>query len=101
MEGVAVACGELLKSVEKTKENAMKILLKAQVCHADEARQQCYDILQQLTVNELEKNEFFEELGQMLVIFCCRKQGILKNVWNKYSLMFLGFWGGYYACHAN
>lgn len=62
MEGVVFVCREFLKSVEKTKGNAMEILLKAQECKADEARQQCYDILQQLTLDELENNERFEDL---------------------------------------
>jgi hypothetical protein len=51
-----------LTSVRKTKENAMDILLLAQACEADEARQQCYDVLQQMTLTELDSQSAFTDL---------------------------------------
>lgn len=73
IEGAVTACHEFLQSVEKTNGNAMEILLKAQECKAEEARQQCYDILQQYTTDELENHELFAELEVE------NKQGVLSH----------------------
>jgi hypothetical protein len=56
-------CRKFLTLVRKTKENAMDILLLSQACEADEARQQCCDVLQQMvTLTELESHSAFTDL---------------------------------------
>lgn len=52
-----------LFSVKKTKENGIDMLLLAQDMEAEEARQQCCDVLNKMTLNELENLEDFSELN--------------------------------------
>jgi hypothetical protein len=55
-------CRKFLASVRKTKDNAMDILLLAQACEADKARQQCYDVLRQMNMKQLKQNRLFTAL---------------------------------------
>jgi hypothetical protein len=78
-------CRKFLTSVRKTKDNAMDILLLAQACEADEARQQCCDVLQQMTLTELESQPAFTDLNgpsiwSILLPIVKRFQECLKKI---------------------
>jgi hypothetical protein len=78
-------CRKFLTSVRKTKENAMGILLLSQACEANEARQQCCDVLQQMTLTELQSQSAFTDLDgpsmqKLLVLTVKRFQECLKKI---------------------
>jgi hypothetical protein len=78
-------CRKFLASVRKTKDNAMDILLLSQACESDEARQQCCDVLQQMTLTELEKHQAFTDLDgpstrNLLLPIVKRFQECLKKI---------------------
>jgi hypothetical protein len=64
-------CKKFLASITKTKDNAMDILLLSQACEADEARQQCYDVLRQVNMNQLKQHRLFTALDRQ------SRQGVL------------------------
>ncbi|XP_031565247.1 speckle-type POZ protein-like [Actinia tenebrosa] len=64
MAKVMKDCRMFLFSVTKTKENTIEMLMLAQDIKAEEARQQCYDVLKKMTLTELESLEGFSELDR-------------------------------------
>jgi hypothetical protein len=78
-------CRKFLALITKTKDNAMDILLLSQACEADKARQQCCDVLQQMTFTELENHQAFTDLDgpstrNLLLPIVKRFQECLKRV---------------------
>ena len=64
MKGVADACRQVLTLTRKTSENAMEMLVLAQLCDTDEVRKQCYKELEHFTVAELKLLKGFTDLDE-------------------------------------
>jgi hypothetical protein len=63
-DSVIESCTKFLKTTKITSENVMKMLAISKLCQADELHQQCYDVLQQCTIEDLESKGALTDLDE-------------------------------------